>query len=130
MLGWILDSIIVGVPLTIILSLLGLGDASGGEGSFSVQLGSAGSLLESVLFGGYMVYMWSRRGATIGQGIVGVRVVKTDGSALTIGNGVLRYIGIIISAMAFLIGLIWVAFHKQKQGWMDLIAGTYVIKKR
>jgi uncharacterized RDD family membrane protein YckC len=40
----------------------------------------------------------------------------------------LRYIGLIISCIAFFIGVIWVAFDANKQGWHDKIASTYVVK--
>jgi uncharacterized RDD family membrane protein YckC len=34
----------------------------------------------------------------------------------------------VISIIPLFLGLIWVAFDAQKQGWHDKIAGTYVVK--
>jgi uncharacterized RDD family membrane protein YckC len=43
-------------------------------------------------------------------------------------QGLLRYVGLIISFLVIFIGVIWVAFDPNKQGWHDKIAGTYVVK--
>jgi uncharacterized RDD family membrane protein YckC len=56
-----------------------------------------------------------------------MKVVKTDGSPLTVTAAFIRFIGLIIAAIPIDIGLIWVAFDGQKQGWHDKMAGTYVI---
>jgi uncharacterized RDD family membrane protein YckC len=58
-----------------------------------------------------------------------IKVVKTDGSPITVGTAIVRYIGYIVNSLIFglPIGFIWAAFDPQKQGWHDKIAGTYVI---
>jgi uncharacterized RDD family membrane protein YckC len=78
----------------------------------------------------YFLYFWSATGGgqTIGMRMLRLRVVKTDGSPLTIPGALLRYVGWIIASIPLAIGLIWVAFDKEKQGWHDKIASTYVIK--
>ena len=60
--------------------------------------------------------------------IFGLRVIKTDGSDLTFVQGLVRWVGLVISFVVIFIGVIWVAFDAEKQGWHDKIAGTYVIK--
>jgi uncharacterized RDD family membrane protein YckC len=57
-----------------------------------------------------------------------LRVVKTDGSELTLTDTFLRYVGLILSFLCLFIGVIWVAFDANKQGWHDKIASTYVVK--
>lgn len=59
---------------------------------------------------------------------MGLRVVSTDGQPMTMGKAFIRYIGYIISAIVFYLGFIWIAIDKDKQGWHDKIANTYVIK--
>ena len=58
---------------------------------------------------------------------MGIQVISKDGTAITWGKGILRYIGYIINGIAFSIGFMWVAFDRKRQGWHDKIAGTYVI---
>ena len=82
-------------------------------------------LVNAVYFVGLWVY-WN--GQTLGMKVLGIKVVKTDGSALTISTGIIRFIGLIISFLCLLIGVIWVAFDANKQGWHDKMAGTYVVK--
>jgi uncharacterized RDD family membrane protein YckC len=80
----------------------------------------------------YYVYFWSNNspwpGQTIGSKLLNIRVIRTDGSDLTISQALIRYVGFVISAACLLIGLIWAAFDPNKQGWHDKIADTYVIK--
>ncbi len=78
----------------------------------------------------YFVGLWSSYGGgqTLGMRVLGLKVIRTDGSQLSVVNAVVRYVGFIIAAIPILIGLIWVAFEPNKQGWHDKIAGTYVVK--
>jgi len=80
----------------------------------------------------YYTYFWSSSspwpGQTIGNKLLNIRVIKTDGSDLSITTALIRYVGLIISILAIFIGVIWAAFDPNKQGWHDKIAGTYVIK--
>ena len=90
-----------------------------GTGGLSTLLGVA-----------YYLYFWSSygHGQTLGNRALKIRVVKTDGSELTLVDGLIRYVGRIISCIALFIGVIWVAFDPNKQGWHDKIAKTYVVK--
>ena len=48
---------------------------------------------------------------------------------VTVGKGVLRYLGYFVSTFVFMLGFIWVALDSRKRGWHDYIAGTVVVKK-
>jgi uncharacterized RDD family membrane protein YckC len=110
-----------------------------------VILGVVGNILNSILFGGdavrgnglstlvglaYFLYFWSSygHGQTLGDKALNIRVVKTSGSELTLTDAFIRYVGLIISFLVVFIGVIWVAFDANKQGWHDKIASTYVVK--
>jgi len=111
----ILDGLIIGIPMAIVLFAIG-------------QYGtSLGTLIQTVVNAAYAIVLWVQWGRTIGGRIVGLRLVRVDGQPVTYGTAVVRYLMLIVSAVALLIGLIWVAFNPRKQGWMDLVAGTYVI---
>ncbi len=118
-LAYIIDAIILGIIGSIITSILNL--SLNGRSSVNLILGLI-----------YFTYFWSNSsvwpGQTVGQKLLNLRVIKTDGSDLDIGRSVIRYVGLIISFIVILIGVIWVAFDPNKQGWHDKIAGTYVVK--
>jgi uncharacterized RDD family membrane protein YckC len=59
---------------------------------------------------------------------LGMRVVRTDGTPLTVTGAVMRYVGLILSVAALFIGIIWIAVDAEKQGWHDKIAGTHVVR--
>jgi uncharacterized RDD family membrane protein YckC len=97
----------------------------------SIVDASLGLLLYYVIAIGYFVYFWSAGGGqTLGMKALNLKVVRTDGSQLTIMQAVIRYIGVIVASIPLCIGLIWVAFDENKQGWHDKIAGTYVIRTK
>lgn len=76
----------------------------------------------------YFVGFWTWRGQTPGKILLGVRVVGTDGSPLSIRRAFLRYLGYIVSGIMLLIGFLWIAFDSRKQGIHDKIADTYVVR--
>jgi uncharacterized RDD family membrane protein YckC len=135
--AYIIDSLVFGIPLGIILGLAG-GFSAASTGAYgSESSGPSGVVLViyaiAVLASiAYFVYFWSRPdGQTLGMKAVNVRVVKTDGSPVSPGSAFVRWIGYIVNSIIFglPIGFIWAAFDKNKQGWHDKMAGTYVIKK-
>jgi len=75
----------------------------------------------------YWIGSWSANGQSIGQSTLGVTVVGRDGKKLSVGRAFLRYIGFMISSLFLGLGFVWVAFDKQRQGWHDKIAGSYVV---
>ena len=83
---------------------------------------------------GYFIYLpavanpYTGKGQTIGKKMRGIKIIKTDGSDLTVGDAVIRYIGYLVSCFVFGLGLIWILIDANKQGWHDKIAKTYVIK--
>ena len=79
----------------------------------------------------YFSWFWSTRGASLGQQLVGIRVVDSETfGPLKPSQAVVRYIGYLISGLPFLLGYIWAAFDPKKQGWMDKLAGTQVVRSR
>lgn len=89
-----------------------------------------GQLLTQIMGVVYFLWFWSGhgQGQTFAMRALGLRVVRTDGTYMSLGRAFLRNIGFGISVLALGIGVIWVAFDKNKQGWHDKIADTYVIR--
>jgi len=117
--AYILDAIGIGIVSSIFASMMGGGPNSTQGNGLSFLIGLA-----------YFVYFWSAQGGgqTLGMRVLNLKVVRTDGSALTITQGLIRYLGLFVSFICLAIGVIWVAFDADKQGWHDKIAGTYVIR--
>lgn len=82
-----------------------------------------GALISVVYYVGY----WAKSGQTVGKSMLGIKVVGTDGSRLSTGKALLRYIGYLVSGIVLSLGFLWIAYDPKRQGWHDKIAGTYVI---
>jgi uncharacterized RDD family membrane protein YckC len=77
----------------------------------------------------YNGYFWSQRaGQTPGKGMMGIRVVSTDGSGVSVIQAVVRYIGYYISTLLLFLGWIWAIFDRDTQTLHDKLAGTYVVR--
>ncbi len=100
-----------------------------------VQLASQGQtllfdvLVQFVLPAVAAILFWRYRGATPGKMLVSARIVDaaTLGAPST-GKLIGRYFAYIVSSI-FMLGFIWIAFDKRKQGWHDKLAGTVVIQE-
>ncbi len=90
-----------------------------------------GSVLSFLLAMSYFVYFeTSEKQATLGKSIMGLKVIKQNGSKMMMKDSILRYIGKILSAFIFMIGYIMAIFDEEKRALHDRIAETYVVKVR
>ncbi len=106
----IVDSTIVGILFLLLNVLLGV-------------------IIASIGMIAYYVGFWVGLGQTPGKAAIGMRIVKTDGTRIGFGTAILRFFGYIVSSLILYIGFIVIAFHGQKRGLHDLIAGTMVISE-
>jgi uncharacterized RDD family membrane protein YckC len=76
-----------------------------------------------------VILFWRFRGATPGKMLISARIVdaRTGGPPGT-GQLVGRYFAYIVSTLPLLIGFLWIAFDRRKQGFHDKLAGTVVVK--
>lgn len=98
---------------------------STGQDSSALEMLTIFSLLIFSII--YYVGFWANDGQTMGNIVTGLKVVRTDGSQLSIGRALLRYVGYLISAALFSIGFFWAAFDSKRQGWHDKLADTLVV---
>ncbi len=79
-----------------------------------------------------LLYYWlftGLKGQTPGKMALGIKVVNARGERPSLGDAALREIaGKLISTIVVCLGFLWIAWDKNKQGWHDNIAGTYVVK--
>ena len=74
----------------------------------------------------YNATFWWVSGQTPGKRVLGLRVIRKDGTRLRLGNALRRQIGYWISSI-FYLGFIWILFDNKRQGFHDKIAGTIVV---
>ena len=88
----------------------------------------AASIIIGILISlGYFTYFFGN-GQTPGMKVMKIKLCGTDGTyPIGYGKGFLRWIGMLISGMVIGIGYLWILIDKDKQGWHDKIAGTYVV---
>lgn len=78
----------------------------------------------------YEVFFIRKFDATPGKMALGVRVLRADGSKMSVGRIIGRYFGKILSGLILAIGYIIAAFDDQKQALHDRICDTRVVKTR
>lgn len=118
----LLDGVFIGIPLAII--------------SFLITGGWKGDIFTHLIRLFYILLLpilWS--GYTVGKRIVGIRIVKVEGSLVGIGAMFLRTIvASLVYAFTLGIGLVVSAFmvgiRDDKRSIHDLIAGTYVTSEK
>ena len=84
-------------------------------------------LFNSILTIVYYTYFHGNTGQTPGKMVCKIKVVNLKGERLGYPRSFLRWVGYIISSFVFCLGFLWIVWDKNKQGWHDKIAGSYVI---
>jgi uncharacterized RDD family membrane protein YckC len=99
---------------------------------FSTGLGLLGiiALLDLALFVAYNAYFVGTRGATLGKQVLGLKIIRSDGSAVSMGQALGRCFAWFLSYLMFLIGFIIAAFDREKRALHDFIVDTRVIYTR
>jgi len=71
---------------------------------------------------------WVRGGQTLGMRAWRIRVVRTDGGALTWRQSVARFAAGVVAAAPAGLGLWWSFLDADKRGWHDRLTGTRVVR--
>ena len=75
----------------------------------------------------YFGYSWAASGKTFGMAVLGVRVVRADGTAVSPRNAVLRTLAFPLSFLLFGLGFAGILVQREHRALHDLIAGTAVV---
>jgi len=129
--AFIIDGLVLGAASAIFAPFHWLGAGTSNAFDHYIWLAPLAafiSLASFIIQGAYFALLWQWRGQTLGMMAVNVQVIRTDGSDITLGYAIVRYLGYYLSAIVFFLGFIWIAFDERKQGWHDKIADTYVVK--
>ena len=76
----------------------------------------------------YGAILWKLKGATVGDIIFGLKVVRVDGRQMDWVSAAVRALACFFSLIVIGLGFFWIAFDREKQGWHDKIAGTVVVR--
>jgi uncharacterized RDD family membrane protein YckC len=121
----LIDGIILGAVYYVVAAATGnLTPTDSGSASLPGGVVAVVAFLYFIILEGFM-------GATIGKFLLGIRVVKLDGSHIGLGAAIIRNLLRIIDALptAYILGaiLIWTSSRKQRLG--DRVAHTVVVRR-
>ena len=138
--GYLIDMVLVGVGMGVLYLVLGglfammagLGsNIAGGMCCMMILLFPVSSLLVG-LFNG--VYLVAQRGASIGQGVMNLKVVDINGNLLSTGTAFIRLIARVALGFVPMVGplldLLWPLWDEKRQTLHDKAVGSYVLKLR
>ncbi len=77
----------------------------------------------------YFVLFEGLWGGTFGKLLLGIRVKRKDGGAISFVNAIIRHVGRIICSVTFGLGYLLAFFDGKKQALHDKIANTLVLNK-
>jgi uncharacterized RDD family membrane protein YckC len=112
----IVDSLIYGIPTSIVAAAIGL--EMPGQRLLSLVVGLA-----------YFVYQESATGQTLGKRLCGIRVVdQSTGQTIDAGRALVRYLTSILSGLVCGLGYFWMLWDDNKQTWHDKTSQALVVK--
>ncbi|MEZ4385778.1 MAG: RDD family protein [Nannocystaceae bacterium] len=76
----------------------------------------------------YLVLFTALAGATLGQRALGLQVVRGDGGRPGFVRALLRVLGLAAGIAPGGLGVLWIAFDREKRGFHDHLARTYVVR--
>lgn len=84
--------------------------------------------LIQILISGFFIRKF---GGTVGKLLTGIEIVDGDDKYISFWRAVFRQtIGYTVSGLLFWLGFIWIFVDRDRQGWHDMMAGTFVVTKR
>lgn len=119
----LIDTILLGIIEGIFIFLFGFAVGS-------TQATGLGSLVGFIIAVAYFFGLEAIQGATLGKRILGIRVVKTDGSPIGWSESIIRNLLRIVDGLfGYLVGAILVWTSPQRQRLGDRLAKTVVIRR-
>lgn len=90
----------------------------------------AATAINTIIHALYEGFFVAKLAATPGKLALGLKVIRSNGSAISLGRSFGRYFAKILSSLILLIGYIMAGFDAEKRALHDMICDTRVIKAR
>ncbi|MFW5748563.1 MAG: RDD family protein [Chloroflexota bacterium] len=137
--AFVIDNVIIGFVGYIVLLLLTALNPPPDPANFVLQVDYDAAFAEWSFFAlgiilviqtVYHVYFLSQRnGQTPGKAMMGIRVIKADGTPLTVTDALIRNgLGYLASSFFLNMGFLWAFFDQKRRAWHDYLARTYVVR--
>ena len=123
--AWLIDFLILLVVGGVVAAVIALGS----DGNFPEDLldqSDSTAILLGVLYVTVGVAVWSTTG---GKRVLGLYVLRPDGSKVGVGRAFARYFAHTLSFLVLSIGFILIGVRRDKRGLHDLICDTVVVKR-
>jgi uncharacterized RDD family membrane protein YckC len=114
--------LVINIPLQMMIGLRGITDPTR-----VLALTGIVAVINLAIYCAYEVYFVSTRGGTPGKLILGLKIIRSDGSPLTAGQAAGRFLAYFINSFTLMIGFIIAGFDDQKRALHDRICDTRVI---
>jgi uncharacterized RDD family membrane protein YckC len=126
----IIDTLLImAITLPLLASIYGWDQIVSPDSDFI--LGPAHFLINYVAPAIASILFWSYKQATPGKMVISAKILDAEtGKPASTGQLIGRYFAYFISIIPLMLGIIWVAFDKRKQGWHDKLSGTVVVKHK
>ena len=118
----IIDGALISAVITVLAAVF-FGENYWGEDE-ELQLSDGLAQLLSVAYYTIGVAVFA---ATVGKRLLRMQVIRSDGSRVGYGRAFVRYLATILSGLILAIGVLMIAFRRDKRGLHDLICDTVVI---
>jgi uncharacterized RDD family membrane protein YckC len=84
---------------------------------------------EILLVSGYFVLFHGMEGKTPGKWLLGLRVVGAEQRSIGYRRALVRFLGYFPAIFSFGLGILWIVLSREKRGWHDFLAGTWVVRE-
>ena len=134
--AYVIDGLVVGIAGGILGAIVGgvlgalMSTGSNGLGGSFIFIQVITNVVSIALAAAYYAgFHASSSQATLGKMAVGIKVVRSDGSRISVARGVGRYFATFLSTLILGIGFLMAAFTERKQALHDMVCDTLVVDK-
>lgn len=76
---------------------------------------------------GFYLWFWSHGGQTLGMRTWRIKVLREDGTAVSLSDAAVRYLGALVSALPLGLGFFWSLFDIHRRTWHDRLSHTMLV---
>lgn len=126
--GYALDQGVVNGLYTVTLAFLDAGNRALNGQASDLRIPTPVAIVAYALWWlAYFAYPWAASGRTLGMTLIGIRVVRTDGSELSPGRALLRAVTLPLGFVTFGLGFLWALVDRRRRALHDVLAGSSVV---